>query len=81
LGLERDQYTGKGFERVQIKGRGVRDFVPVHREARKVLDDWLDARADEAKPTFITRTGRRLSRREAAASIQRIATQANGGYP
>jgi len=52
--------------------------VPVHREARKVLDDWLDAREDEAKPIFITRTGRRLSRREAAASIQRIAAQANG---
>jgi integrase/recombinase XerD len=78
LGLDRDQYTGKGFERVQVKGGMVRDFVPVHREARKVLDDWLDAREGEAKPIFITRTGRRLSRREAAAIIQRMAAQANG---
>jgi integrase/recombinase XerD len=78
LGLGRDQYTGKGFERVQVKGGMVRDFVPVHREARKVLDDWLDARVGEAKPIFRTRTGRRLSRREAAAIIQRMAAQANG---
>src|SRR5262249_37154843 len=78
LGLDRDQYTTKGFARVRVKGGGVRDFVPVHREARKVLDDWLEARKDEAPPLFITRTGRRLSRREAAAIIQRMAAQANG---
>jgi integrase/recombinase XerD len=78
LGLDRDQYTTKGFDRVQVKGGGVRDFVPVHRDARKVLDDWLEARTDAAPPLFITRTGRRLSRREAAAIIQRMAAQANG---
>ena len=58
---------------MQVKGSGVRDFVPVHREERKVLDDWLKARKDDAPPLFITRTGRRLSRREAAAIIQRMA--------
>jgi integrase/recombinase XerD len=78
LGLDRDQYTGKGLARVQVKGGAVRDFVPVHRDARKVLDEWLEAREDEAPPLFITRTGRRLSRREAAAIIQRMASQANG---
>jgi integrase/recombinase XerD len=77
LGLDRDHYTGKGFARVQVKGGGVRDFVPVQREARKVLGDWLDAREDDAPPLFINRTGRRLSRREAAAVIRRIAAQAN----
>src|SRR5262249_19808640 len=70
--------TGKGFVRVQVKGGGVRDFVPLHRDARTVLDDWLAAREDQARPLFITRTGRRLSHREAATSIGRIATQANG---
>jgi integrase/recombinase XerD len=55
----------------------VRDVVPVHREARQVLDEWLQARQDGAPPLFITRTGRRLSRREAAAIIRRIAAQAN----
>src|SRR5437016_50880 len=78
LALDRDQYTTKGFERVQVKGGGVRDFVLVHRDARKVLDGWLEARKDVAPPLFITRTGRRLSRREAAAIIQRMAAQAKG---
>src|SRR5215475_4443044 len=78
LGLDRDQYTTKGFARVQVKGGRVRDFVPLHRDARTVLDDWLEARGDVAPPLFITRTGRRLSRREVAAIIQRMAAQANG---
>jgi integrase/recombinase XerD len=77
LNLDRDQYTGKDFTRVQVKGGLVRDVVPVHREARQVLGEWLTARQDNAPPLFITRTGRRLSRREAAAIIRRIAAQAN----
>jgi integrase/recombinase XerD len=78
LSLDRDQYTGKGFARVRVKGGMVRDFVPVQRDARKVLDEWLEAREDDATPIFITSRSRRMSRREAAASIRRIATQANG---
>jgi integrase/recombinase XerD len=78
LSLDHEQYTGKGFTRVQVKGGGVRDFVPVQREARKVLDEWLASHEDKATPIFITSKGRRMSRREAAASIRRIATQANG---
>src|SRR6266436_1676676 len=73
LGLDREQYTGKGFTRVQVKGGAVRDFVPLHRESRKVLDDWLEAQKDKAAPIFTTRTGRRMSRRKAAASIGRSA--------
>jgi integrase/recombinase XerD len=73
-----DQYTGKGFARVQVKGGLVRDFVPVQRDVWQVLDECLDARKDDATPLFITRTGRRFSRREAAAIIRRIAAQANG---
>ena len=60
------------------KGGGVRNFVPLHRDARKVLDDWLEARENDSPSLFITRTGRRLSRREAAAIIRRMAAQANG---
>jgi len=48
LNLERDQYTGKGFPRVQTKGGVLRDFVPLHREARQVLDEWLNARQDDS---------------------------------
>src|SRR5262245_64029139 len=38
LNLDRDQYTGRGFTHVQTKGGVIRDFVAVHRDARKVLD-------------------------------------------
>ena len=63
---------------MHAKGGLVRDVVPLHRESRKVLDDWLEEREDKVTLIFITRTGRRMSRREAAASIGRIAAQVNG---
>ena len=81
LQLDRDQYTGKGFTKVVVKGGFVRDVVPLQREARQVLDAWLDHRDDDAPALFLTRTGRRLSRREAAAIIRRIAAQANAHRP
>jgi integrase/recombinase XerD len=77
LNLDRDQYAGKGFTCVQTKGGVMRDFVSVHRDARKVLDEWLKARQDNFPALFMTRTGRKLSRREAYGIIQRIAAQAN----
>jgi integrase/recombinase XerD len=81
LNLERDQYTGKGFTCVQTKGGVIRDVVPLHRDARQVLDEWLKAREDDSPALFITRTGRKLSRREAYGIIQRIAAQANAHLP
>jgi integrase/recombinase XerD len=81
LHLDRAQYTGKHLTRVVVKGGFVRDVVPMQREARKVLDAWLDQRKDDVAPLFCTRTGRRLSRREAAAIIRRIAAQANAHRP
>jgi integrase/recombinase XerD len=81
LQLDRDQYTGKSFTKVMVKGGFVRNVVPMHRDARQVLDAWRDQRKDEAPPLFCTRTGRRLSRREAAAIIRRIAAQANAHRP
>jgi integrase/recombinase XerD len=81
LNLERDQYTGKGFSRVQTKGGMVRDVVPLHRDARQVLDEWLKARQDDAPALFLTRTGRKLSRREAYGIILRVAAQANAHLP
>ena len=81
LNLEQDQYTGKGFTRVQAKGGVTRDFVPLHREARQVLEEWLKARQDDSPALFLTRTGRKLSRREAYGIIRRIAAQANAHLP
>jgi integrase/recombinase XerD len=77
VNLDKDQYTGKGFSRVQIKGGVIRDFVAVHRDARKVLDEWLKARQDDSPALFMTRTGRKLSRREAYGIVCRVAAQAN----
>jgi integrase/recombinase XerD len=59
----------------------VRDVVPVHREARQVLDEWLTARQDHSPALFLTRTGRKLSRREAYGIIRRVAAQANAHLP
>ena len=81
LQLDRDQYTDKGFARVQVKGAQLRDVVLVQRDARAVLDDWLKQRGNAAGPLFPTRNGRRLSRREAAAIIRRITGQANANRP
>src|SRR5205823_7643569 len=77
LNLDRDQYTGKEFTRVQIKGGVIRDFVAVHRDARQILDEWLKARQDDSPALFMTRTGRKLSRREAYGIVCRVAAQAN----
>jgi integrase/recombinase XerD len=57
------------------------DCVPLHRDARQVLDEWLTARQDASPALFLTRTGRKLSRREAYGIIQRIAAQANAHLP
>jgi integrase/recombinase XerD len=81
LQLDRDQYTGKGFARVQVKGGQLRDVVPVQRDARAVLDQWLAQRGDAPGPLFPTRSHRRLSRREAAQIMQRIAGQVNANRP
>jgi integrase/recombinase XerD len=81
LNLDRDQYTGKEFTRVQIKGGVIRDFVAVHRDARQVLDEWLKARQDDSPALFVTRTGRKLSRREAYGIVCRVAAQANAHLP
>src|SRR4029453_4925648 len=81
LNLERDQYTGKGFTYVQTKGGMIRDVVPVHRDGRQVLDEWVKARQDNSPALFMTRTGRKLSRREAYGIIRRVAAQANAHLP
>ena len=60
---------------------GDRDLVPVHRDARQVLDEWVKARQDDSPALFLTRTGRKLSRREAYGIIRRVAAQANAHLP
>lgn len=52
-------------------------MVPLQRDARYVLDQWLEQCGDDPGPLFPTRSHRRLSRREAAVIIRRIAGQAS----
>ncbi|MBI3795959.1 MAG: tyrosine-type recombinase/integrase [Deltaproteobacteria bacterium] len=81
LNLNREQYTGRGFTNVLIKGGRIRDFVPVQAQAREVLEEWLTVRGDGKGPLFTTRSGERLSRVQLFLILQRVAAQANAHLP
>jgi site-specific recombinase XerC len=81
VNLDRDQYTGKGLSRVQIKGGVIRAVVAVPRDVRHVLDAWLTARQDDSPAFLLTRTGRQLSRRDAYGIVCRVAAQAHAHLP
>jgi integrase/recombinase XerD len=77
LGLNREQYTGRGFRSVLTKGGRVREFVPVHAHARQVLEELLAADAKKSGAVFTTRTGHRVTRHQLFLILQRVAAQAN----
>ena len=81
LGLKREQYTGRGFESVLVKGGRVRHFVPVQKQAREVLDEWLDQSGDASAYIFTTRNGKPLSRHQLFEILQRVAKQASAHLP
>lgn len=80
LGLGRDQYKRRGFTKVRVKGGHVRDQVPLHREAREVLEVYLAA-GEKTGALFPTRTGKPLKPTKAREIINRIAAQANASLP
>ena len=77
LGLNREQYSGRGLTRVLTKGGYIRDFVPVQAQARQVLEEWLAASGAGKGPLLTTRSGERLSRTQCFLILQRVAAQAN----
>lgn len=77
LSLKREQYTGRGFRNVLVKGGRIRDSVPVQKEARDVLEQWLAACGTDPGPIFTTRSGRSLTRHQLFEILQRVADQAN----
>lgn len=79
--LDRDQYTGRGFRKVLAKGGRVRELVPVQRDARQVLEQWIAERGEQSGPLFPTRTGDRLDRVQVFKILQRAAAQANVHRP
>ena len=52
----------------------------MHRDASG-LDEWLKTRQDDSPALFLTRTGRKLSRRSAHGIVCRVAAQANAHLP
>lgn len=77
LGVDREQYNGRGFTKVLVKGGRIRDFVPVQAHARQVLEEWLHERSDPRGPLFTTRSGKRLGRVQMFLILQRVQAQAN----
>ena len=81
LNLNREQYTGRGFTKVPLKGGHIRDFVPVQAQARVMLEEWLAQSPEKKGPLFATRTGERLRRNHMGFILQRVAAQANAHLP
>lgn len=81
VGLDREQYNGRGFTRVVAKGGHIREFIPVQAHARQVLDEWLHVRGDHPGPLFTTRSGKRLTRVQVFLVLNRVAAQASAHLP
>jgi integrase/recombinase XerD len=81
LALERDQYDGRAFTSVLRKGGHVQKSIPVQKQHREVLDEWLKERGEQPSPLFPTRSGKALDRREAFAILKRVARHANAHLP
>jgi integrase/recombinase XerD len=82
LGLDLAQYTGKHFTNVKRKGKAVTRKVFLSKEAREVLDRYLNEdRGREPGPLLCSRSGRRLLRQNVDDSLKAIAGQANATLP
>ena len=81
LGLDVRQYNSKGFTDVLRKGGNKVKFVPLKRESRSVLEDWLKEQDDNSGALFTTRTGKRLGRKQLYEVLQRMVNLANANVP
>src|SRR5215510_1163557 len=81
LAIDVDQYHQRGFVSVLRKGGHVQRFIPIQKQHRDVLDEWLEARGGAEGPIFLTRSGKRLDRTQAFLILKRVARQANTHLP
>jgi integrase len=81
LGVDLAQYNGRGLVHVLRKGGHVQKSIPIQRQHRDVLDEWLGTRGDAPGPLFRTRSGKRLDRTQAFLILKRVAQQANAHLP
>jgi site-specific recombinase XerC len=73
LAIDVAQYHERGFVNVLRKGGHVKKFLPIQKQHRKVLDEWLAQRGVGEGPIFRTRSGKRLDRTQAFLILQRLA--------
>ena len=73
LAVDVNQYNSRGFVHVLRKGGHVQRFIPIQKQHREVLDQWLEQRGDEPGPLFLTRSGKRLDRTQAFLILKRVA--------
>jgi integrase/recombinase XerD len=81
LAIDVAQYNGRGFVNVLRKGGHVQRFLPIQKQHREVLDEWIAQRGGGEGPIFRTRSGKRLDRTQAFLILQRVARQANAHLP
>jgi integrase/recombinase XerD len=81
LAIDVAQYHQRGFVHVLRKGGHVQKFLPIQRQHREVLDQWLEQRGTQAGPIFLTRSGKRLDRTQAFLILKHVAQQANAHLP
>jgi integrase/recombinase XerD len=81
LAIDVAQYNQRGFVNVLRKGGHVQRLIPIQKQHREVLDQWLEKRGTQAGPVFLTRSGKRLDRTQAFLILKRVAQQANAHLP
>jgi integrase/recombinase XerD len=81
LAIDVIQYEARRFMNVFRKGRQVHRFIPLQKQHREVLDQWLEERGPDPGPIFRTRSGKRLDRTQAFLILKRAAQQANAHLP
>ena len=82
LALRLDQFEGKHFLNVKRKGRIVSRKVFVAKDAREVLDRYLEEeRSAKSLFLFCTSTGKPIDRQAVDRNLKRIAAQANAHLP
>jgi integrase/recombinase XerD len=81
LTIDVAQYHARGFVNVLRKGGHVQRFIPIQKQHREVLDQWLEKRRMGEGPIFPTRSGKRLDRTQVFMILKRISQQANAHLP
>jgi integrase/recombinase XerD len=81
LAIDVAQYHQRGFVHVLRKGGHVQKFIPIQKQHREVLDEWLEERGPTPGPIFRTRSGKRLDRTQIFVILKRVAQQANAHLP